>query len=117
MQGRNCPNCGAPLDKDVCKCPYCNTSYFDISSINLDAGEPFYLKVRTHWGSKPVIVSALVRAVPSMSITMEAETVHYGGESWQVSSIPKFSMEFEGCTRQDRLDLHKEVLRIEAIED
>ena len=116
MQERNCPNCGAPLESDVCKCPYCSTSYFDISAINLDASEPFYLKVRTNWGGKPAIVSALVRAIPSMSITMEAETIHYGGESWQVSSIPKFSMEFEGCNRQDGLNLHKEVLKIELLE-
>ena len=116
MQERNCPNCGAPLESDVCKCPYCGTSYFDISAINLDAGEPFYLKVRTNWGGKPAIVSALVHAIPSMSITMEAETIHYGGESWQVSSIPKFSMEFEGCNRQDGLNLHKEVLKIELLD-
>ena len=28
---RNCPNCGAPLEAEVNKCPYCGTSYFDFS--------------------------------------------------------------------------------------
>lgn len=36
MKGRNCPNCGAPLDSAVCKCSYCGTSYFDISAIDAE---------------------------------------------------------------------------------
>lgn len=23
----NCPNCGAPVDVDLCACPYCGTPY------------------------------------------------------------------------------------------
>lgn len=39
----NCPNCGAPIDREKTKCPYCETPYtqekpiitFDYSSMDL----------------------------------------------------------------------------------
>lgn len=43
---KNCPNCGAPYDVVLDKCPYCGTSYFDMSCIDVDGREPFYLKMR-----------------------------------------------------------------------
>lgn len=43
---RNCPNCGAPYDADLSKCPYCGTSYFDMSCIDIGEQRPFYLKLR-----------------------------------------------------------------------
>lgn len=46
MSQRNCPNCGAPYDVGLNKCPYCGTSYFDMSAINIDEREPFYLKLK-----------------------------------------------------------------------
>ena len=46
MENRNCPNCGAPYDIHLNTCPYCNTSYFDISAIDIGSTEPFYLKLR-----------------------------------------------------------------------
>lgn len=46
MENRNCPNCGAPYDIHLNTCPYCNTSYFDMSAIDIGSTEPFYLKLR-----------------------------------------------------------------------
>ncbi len=43
---RNCPNCGAPYNTELSKCPYCGTSYFDMSALDIDNQEPFYLKIR-----------------------------------------------------------------------
>jgi len=37
---RNCPNCGAPYDVQLNKCPYCDTSYFDLSCLQI-GDEPF----------------------------------------------------------------------------
>lgn len=85
MKGRNCPNCGAALDSAVCKCSYCGTSYFDISAIDTDSGKPFYLKIRTRMRGKPAIVTALVYANPSTTMSMRP------GEELS------FSMEFEAC--------------------
>lgn len=43
---KNCPNCSAPYDAILDKCPYCGTSYFDMSAIDIDNQQPFYLKLR-----------------------------------------------------------------------
>lgn len=47
MANRNCPNCAAPYDVTLNKCPYCGTSYFDMSCIDIDNHKPFYLKIKT----------------------------------------------------------------------
>lgn len=44
-ENRNCPNCGAPYDVGLSKCPYCGTSYFDLSYLQI-GNEPFYLKIK-----------------------------------------------------------------------
>lgn len=43
---KNCPNCGAPYDVYLDKCPYCSTSYFDMSAMDINNQQPFYLKLR-----------------------------------------------------------------------
>lgn len=75
MNYRNCPNCGAALDAEVSKCPYCGTSYFDLCSVNIDDGEPFWLKIKTNFNGKPLICTMLVRAEPSLTMTMEEESI------------------------------------------
>lgn len=75
MENRNCPNCGAALEADKSKCPYCGTSYFDLCSINIDNGEPFWLKFRTNYGGKLMICTMLVRAEPNLMMTMRQEPV------------------------------------------
>ena len=47
MASKNCPNCAAPYDVSLNKFPYCGTSYFDMSCIDINNEEPFYLKLRT----------------------------------------------------------------------
>lgn len=44
-EDRNCPNCGAPYDVGLSKCPYCGTSYFDLSCLQI-GDKPFYLKIK-----------------------------------------------------------------------
>lgn len=46
MSNRNCPNCGAPYDPTLDTCPYCKTSYFDLTAIDISRREPFYLKLK-----------------------------------------------------------------------
>lgn len=45
---KNCPNCGAPYEILEVKCPYCGTAYFDMSMVDMDAEEPFFLKVKVN---------------------------------------------------------------------
>lgn len=45
-KGKNCPNCGAPYDPALNKCPFCGTIYFDMSCLDISSHEPIYLKLR-----------------------------------------------------------------------
>ena len=42
---KNCPNCGAVIELEHNKCPYCNTLYFDLSQIDFDNKTPIFLKI------------------------------------------------------------------------
>lgn len=70
MSKLNCPNCGAPISADNNKCPYCNTSYFDLSSIDINNNEPFYLKIRMG----KMTLTQLVKVLPDMSINFESNS-------------------------------------------
>lgn len=59
-KGKNCPNCGATYEIDKNKCPYCGTRYYDMSAVNFEDGEPFYLKIKTEVNGKTVYVTQLV---------------------------------------------------------
>ena len=56
---RNCVNCGAPIDIDVDRCPYCKTSYFDMTAIDFSKPEPVALKIR----NGNMVITQLVRPV------------------------------------------------------
>lgn len=58
MKGKNCPNCGAVYEPEKNKCPYCGTSYYDMSALNF---EPFYLKIKTNMDGKPAYITQLVK--------------------------------------------------------
>ena len=61
MMQRNCPNCAAPYNVELNKCPYCGTSYYDLSALDLSAREPFYLKIKVDMNGKPYYITQLVR--------------------------------------------------------
>lgn len=75
MQNRNCPNCGAPYDVGLNKCPYCGTSYYDLSALDLTAREPFYLKIKTEMNGAPCYITQLVRPRAEMVVELNCETV------------------------------------------
>lgn len=70
MNKRNCPNCGAVYEINKNKCPYCDTSYFDLSSLNFTDQKPFYLKVRMNIGGQNIYITQLVRPIlENMQVT------------------------------------------------
>lgn len=84
MHKRNCPNCAAPYDVALNKCPYCGTSYYDLSALDFTTHEPFYLKIKTEMNGMPCYITQLVRPKADMSINFSSETIDvYGtfGES------------------------------------
>lgn len=60
---QNCVNCGAVIDAEVNKCPYCNTSYLDICGFDFEDHTPFVLKFKYKaWDGKEYIISTSVIA-------------------------------------------------------
>ena len=75
MYNKNCPNCAAPYDVDLNKCPYCGTSYYDLSAIDFTTNEPFYLKIKTEMNGMPCYITQLVRPKADISIEFSSDTV------------------------------------------
>lgn len=44
MSKTNCPNCGAAKESAELKCPFCGTTYLDMTAIDLYNHEPLWLK-------------------------------------------------------------------------
>ena len=77
---RNCPNCAAPYDVSLSKCPYCGTSYLDLSAIDLTGEEPVYLKMKIKLGDKDYAITQLVKPSCDIAITSECDSSYaYGG--------------------------------------
>lgn len=115
MSQRNCPNCGAPYDVGLNKCPYCGTSYYDLSALDLTTREPFYLKIKTEMNGQPCYITQLVRPNAEMSIDFSTETVDAYDLSGSVicTSVKSHTMttniSFEAVTSQ----AHKNLCTIE----
>lgn len=87
MKQRNCPNCGAPYDVQLNKCPYCETSYFDMSALDFNDREPFYLKIR--YGD--VTITQLVRpCFNAITLDYSSNTVDLADRWGQ--SLSKFTV-------------------------
>lgn len=70
MKQRNCPNCGAPYEIELNTCPYCGTSYFDMSAIDIDEKHPFYLKLKMG----DMIFTSKVIAEPDIQILLNEDS-------------------------------------------
>lgn len=70
MNQRNCPNCGAPYNAELSTCPYCGTSYFDMSAIDINEGRPFYLKLKMD----DKVFTSKVIAEPDIQIVFNEES-------------------------------------------
>lgn len=57
----NCPNCAATIDPELNKCPYCGTTYFDMSCIDFENEKPFYLKIKTKWNGIDCYITQFVK--------------------------------------------------------
>ena len=79
MASKNCPNCAAPYDASLNKCPYCGTSYFDLSAIDINNTEPFYLKIKS--GNMTYTSKVVVKEDASITISKDyVDTVNKYGD-------------------------------------
>ena len=79
MEHKNCPNCAAPYDVGLNKCPYCGTSCIDMSCIDINSSEPFYLKLKMG----DMTVTSKVVATPNSAIEVSADYTDF--ELWDGS--------------------------------
>lgn len=93
---RNCINCGAAIDAEVNKCPYCGTSYLDICGLKLDGRTPIVLKFGTEYNGHKAIISALVTAEANCSMTTTYDTFDvYDGNKYRDHIISSYSTDIE----------------------
>lgn len=57
----NCPNCAAPIEPELNKCPYCGTTYFDMGCIDFENEKPFYLKIKTKYKGFDCYITQFVK--------------------------------------------------------
>ena len=81
----NCVNCGAAIDVDADKCPFCGTSYFDLTAVDFTSRSPVALRMRVPFGKDKATVSML--AIPELgSINQTTNTVDIYGGAGDISS-------------------------------
>ena len=83
MKQRNCPNCGAPYKVELNTCPYCGTSYFDMSALNIDERRPFYLKLKVN----DKIFTSKVIAEPDITVNFYEDTYSALGRYGEVGRV------------------------------
>lgn len=111
MNQRNCPNCAAPYDIVLNKCPYCGTSYYDLSALDLTGHEPFCLKIKTEMNGVPCYITQLVKPSVDMSIEFSSNTVAAYGElgnrlcSFTRSNTMTTNISFEAVTTENNKNL------------
>ena len=84
MSKTNCINCGAAKDISEIKCPFCGTTYLDMTAIDFSSDDPVVCQfvlpnnIRLGNSDRRVIMSML--AVPKLEdISMTAKTVDVCG--------------------------------------
>lgn len=84
MNQRNCPNCGAPYKTELSTCPYCGTSYFDMSAIDISDNKPFYLKLKM----RGMVFTSKVRVDPDVQIEVKQDNYYaYDRYGERISNI------------------------------
>lgn len=116
MSNRNCINCGAPFNIELNKCPYCGTSYFDMSCLDLDSGKPFALKIKTKINGKNCFITQMVRPLNNLSIEVSQyyDEIYGGFDGVKKSYICGQSVKTNLSLEAAMLPSQKEILRIEV---
>ncbi len=93
MSKTNCINCGASKDVDDIKCPFCGTTYLDLTAIDFDSGKPvvcqFVMPSQFRMGNKNSRVIMSMLAIPQLNtITQTANTIDItGGYGTRIATL------------------------------
>lgn len=102
---RNCPNCGAPYDLDTFRCPYCSTLYYDMSAIDIDNREPFFMKLRVNGIELTQLVVPVASDIELVSEKVDAFNGNYKIASYTSSVNMTTNISFEAVTAPGRKSL------------
>ena len=79
MSKTNCVNCGAAKDTSEIKCPFCGTTYLDLTAIDFTSRDPVVCQFVMPHSKGKVIMSMLARPEMRKFETEVESTTMYGG--------------------------------------
>ena len=99
MSRTNCINCGAAKDTNEIKCPFCGTTYVDLTAIDFSSGDPVVCQfvlpnyIRIGDSNAKVVMSMLARPCIE-DVSMTSNTVDmYGG--FGIAPIASFTSGYD----------------------
>lgn len=94
MSKTNCINCGAAKDTNEIKCPFCGTTYVDLTAIDFSSGDPvvcqFVLPNNVKIGDSNAKVVMSMLAIPCLedvSMTSNTTDIYGWGRDTPVASF------------------------------
>ena len=114
MSKTNCVNCGAAKDTSEIKCPFCGTTYLDMTNIDFASGEPVVCQFVLPGSSKGKLIMSML-AVPQLhEISVNHDyTYVYGGfgtrplSAFQTGVDMRFDVEFKPVVRSGQKDIYE----------
>ena len=85
----NCVNCGAAIDTSEVKCPFCGTTYFDLTAIDFASDAPTVFKMRIRAEKGNLIFSMMAKPkLGTIELTNNCTTVRgiYGETVGQIGA-------------------------------
>lgn len=104
----NCPNCGAPIQKDYC--PYCGAVFLDWASFDVNA--PTFVKVKDQHGQYRLLKIAITSITEHLSF--DDTHLYADNQIFQTIRSPeyKFDAEFQALPFRHYLNPGKDIMEI-----
>lgn len=104
----NCPNCGAPIQKDYC--PYCGSVFLDWASF--DVNSPTFVKIKDHRGQYRLLKIAITSITEHLSF--DDTHLYADNQIFQTVRSPeyRFDAEFHALPFRHYLDPGKDIMEI-----
>lgn len=104
----NCPNCGAPIQKDYC--PYCGAVFLDWASF--DVNSPTFVKIKDHHGQYRLMKIAINSVTEHLSF--DDTHLYANDEIYYTVRSPNytFEAEFQALPFRHYLNPGKDIMEI-----
>ena len=104
----NCPNCGAPIQKDYC--PYCGAVFLDWASFDVNA--PTFVKVKDHRGQYRLLKIAIISITEHLNF--DDTHLYADNQIFQTIRSPeyRFDAEFQALPFRHYLNPGKDIMEI-----